>query len=77
MRFRPDFAEKWLDQWNNAARELQRVHDAELRALSTSGALAATDALLEMAGMSSPPAARWRYSGLVEQQRLFMRSRSR
>ncbi len=77
MGAHPDFARQWLDQWRNAARELARVHDEELRALSASAALSASDALLDLARPPSPGDARWTHSGLIEQQRLFMRVRAR
>ena len=77
MNEQPKFAHQWLKQWNHAAGELERVHDAELRALSAEDALRATTALLDLADGVSILSTRWTYSGLVEQQRFFMRSRAR
>lgn len=66
-------ARGWLAQWERAAIELARVHTDELQALSANDALAASELLLAMVKPSSLPMERQVSSGLVEQQRLFMR----
>ena len=71
----PWFARQWLAQWKSAAVELEKVRLAELRKLSDAEALAASEALLSMP-MGPLPEERRTWSGLVEQQRLFMLLRS-
>jgi hypothetical protein len=73
MASQPEFAQQWLQQWQSAAVELPLIHAKELRSLSDAEALSASDALLMLPGQV--PAERWTSSGLVEQQRLFSRSR--
>jgi hypothetical protein len=57
----PDFADAWMQQWRHAAKELQRVRDDELRALPPEAPLN-----IEPSEVTS---------GLVTQQRWFMRQR--
>jgi hypothetical protein len=62
-----------MAQWRTASRALANQRAAELRALTPARALEAADALLSL---PVPLAVhRWRYSGLVDQQALFRRSR--
>jgi hypothetical protein len=64
-----------VQRWRTAGPALAAVRAEELRAMTDADALAAADSLLALA---EPPrnAARWRTSGLVEQQRLFQRLRA-
>lgn len=63
----PDFADKWMQQWRSAARELPRVRDGELRSLSTADAVGSAS-VLNASGSEDV------YSnGLVIQQQWFMR----
>ena len=55
----PDFAQAWMAQWRNAAGELQRIRDEELRALRPE---------ISPETETTEPT-----SGLVTQQRWFMR----
>jgi hypothetical protein len=64
---------RWLEQWEGAARALEEQRRLELRTLSPSRALAATEALLSLVSPDLLPVARRTHSGLVEQQRLFHR----
>ena len=66
----PPFAKQWMQQWRRAARELPQVRASELRALGSAQVLMAS----EVMELPSPqPAAET--SGLVSQQRWFMRQR--
>jgi hypothetical protein len=73
MAPQPAFAQQWLQQWKSAEVALAGVHRDELRNLTDADALSASDALLSLSGEISDD--RWASSGLIEQQRLFMRSR--
>jgi hypothetical protein len=78
MSTMPSFALEWLGQWTRAAQELQRIHDAELRVLSEDDARRASEAVLGLVDPASIPMdPRWTTSGLIEQQRLFLRARAR
>lgn len=63
----------WVDQWRRAGAELAIARREELRRLTDSEALALSESLLELAPYA------WRAdrnaAGLVEQQRIFARSR--
>ena len=67
----PQQQRRWLEQWRSAGAELEEVRKRELRELSESEALAASENLLSLA-FSTPlvPRERWITSGLVEQQAL-------
>ena len=71
MASQPAFAQQWLQQWKSAATALANVRLKELRGLSDAEALLASEALLSLPARI--PDERWASSGLVEQQRLFMR----
>jgi hypothetical protein len=73
----PTFAKAWLAQWNSAATDLAAVHANELRQLDFAHARAASEALLVLVDPSRLPPGRRMYSGLVEQQRLFMAHRGK
>ncbi len=63
----PEFSQEWLNQWQRARSELAKVRDAELRSLTSSDVARATGVLATY----GPPES----SGLVIQQRWFMRQR--
>lgn len=65
----------WLDQWRAGAVALERQHRDELRALSPERALAASEALLDLAEPGRLSDSRRSHSGFVEQQALFHRRR--
>jgi len=67
----------WMRQWLDAAQALAGDRKARLAALTEEQALAASDAVLSLAGTSPPRPARRTTSGLVEQQSLFHRLHSR
>ena len=60
-----------MEQWRAAGPALEAVRRRELRAMSGGQALAASEALLALAGSVPLSERRLRSSGLVEQQRLF------
>lgn len=62
----PPFARQWMNQWRSAAVELARVRDEELRQLSD-------EAANEAAAVMDTVAVGESLSGLVIQQRWFMR----
>ena len=70
-------AASWLRQWRAAGPALEEVRRRELRDLSDEEALAATEDLLSMAQMSPLPPERLAWSGLVTQQALLHRRRTR
>lgn len=55
-------------RWQEAGPDLEAIRQQELRELTDADALAAADALLNLAAFLGPDTA---MSGLVEQQRLF------
>jgi len=65
----------WLRQREAGAVALAAIEDDELRTLGTAEALVLSEALLAATPIASLAEARWRTSGLVEQQRLFMLAR--
>ena len=62
----------WVAAWRRAGPELERICRAELRAFDPQEGAAIVDALLEIGYRLGTPRTT---SGLVEQQRLFMRAR--
>ena len=64
-----------MAQWRGAAEALAAVHRRELKALTPEQALRASEALLDLTRTLPVPEARWRTSGMVEQQRWFHRGR--
>lgn len=68
---------RWAAQWKAAGPALAEQRRAELRALTPAQALAASEALLSLAGPVGRTDARAGDSGLVEQQRLFVGARRR
>jgi hypothetical protein len=64
---------EWLRQWESAGPALAEQRKKELRELSVSQALAASDALLSLAATAALDPSRRTHSGLVEQQALFHR----
>lgn len=63
----PEFAAQWLTQWRRAAENLPKIREAELRQLDP-GQLSDAMLLLDDAHIE-------KMSGLVIQQRWFMRQR--
>ena len=59
---------QWVDAWQRAAPELERVRAADIRAADTVSSIAAFRGLAVAMVQTHPPAAN---SGLVEQQRWF------
>ena len=64
----PEFAEQWMQQWRNAERLLPEIRERELSELNDQ--LALQD--LQSAYPELPPT---EFSGLLIQQRWFMRQR--
>jgi len=71
----PEEQKKWMAQWRSAEVALLEVKREELRALSDEEAQAACDLLLANADEFYVPPQMRTSSGLVEQQRIFMRAR--
>ncbi len=65
----------WARTWQETGRALEAIRRSELRALTPERALRATDDLLGLGAEMTLSAERRRTSGLVEQQRLFVRLR--
>ncbi len=68
---------RWLEQWTSAGPALAKVRKQSLRTLTESQALAASEAVLSLATLSPVSPGRRAHSGLVTQQALFHRHRSR
>jgi len=66
--------ERWVETWRLASDDLDRIHRKELRELDTYR----TSALLcGPADYTRPPRAPKPWSGLIEQQELFIRAHTR
>ena len=65
---------RWVETWRLAALDLERIRRVELRALD---GLKAIELLCGPADYTVPPRAPRPTSGLVEQQRLFMKAAGR
>lgn len=65
---------RWVETWKLAAVDLERIHRKEIRELDTYQAIAR---LSGPADYSRPPRAPKPFSGLVEQQRWFMKAARR
>ena len=65
---------EWLDTWKRAAVELERIKRKEIRELDTYKAISL---LCGTADYTKSPYAPKPWSGLVEQQRLFMKAAGR
>ena len=72
----PDAARAYVKRWSETGRLLERRRWDELAGLGPREALEATDALIRAALLVPLSEERRRYSGLVEQQRMFHRQRS-
>lgn len=70
----PDYRHEWMRQWRRAAVALAEVRQRELAQMTDATALAAAERVLASWVMRVPPQIN-ATSGLVEQQRLFQRSR--
>lgn len=69
----PEHRHAWMRQWHHAAIALAEVRRRELAQMSDADALAAAERVLDLWPIPrTQPAG---VSGLVEQQRLFQRSR--
>ena len=67
-------AERWVEAWQLAGPELERIHRQELRELDTYRTIAL---LCGPADYTRPPRAPKPWSGLVEQQAIFMTAHKR
>jgi hypothetical protein len=65
---------RWVETWKLAGEELERIHRKELRELDTYRAI---ELLCGPADYTRPPRTPKPYSGLVEQQRWFMKAARR
>lgn len=65
---------RWVETWKLAGADLERIHRKELRELDTYRAI---EMLCGPADYTCPPRAPKPFSGLVEQQRWFMKAASR
>lgn len=77
MALAPGAALRWLEQWTSAGPALAELRKRDLRALTESQALAASEAVLSLATLSPVNPRRRAHSGLVTQQALFHRHRPR
>lgn len=66
---------EWLRQWSRAAAALEDQRARELAAMSGDDAVAAAEAVLEMAALAPLDPRRVSWSGLVDQQALLHRRR--
>ncbi|MDZ4718482.1 MAG: hypothetical protein SH847_08520 [Roseiflexaceae bacterium] len=71
----PEQQQQWMAQWRVAAVELERIKREELARMTDAEALRAANDLLMLAKDAYKDPRFRRYSGLVEQQRLFMKAR--
>jgi hypothetical protein len=62
--------QRWVDAWKRAGPELEKMREEDVRNASAQRAVKAFSGLLDHALKKSPPEPT---SGLVEQQRWFMR----
>ena len=65
---------RWVETWEKAGKELERIRRRELRELDVRKAIAL---LCGPADYTCPPRAPKPWSGLVEQQRWFMKAAGR
>ncbi|MFZ4695846.1 MAG: hypothetical protein ACOYMV_12040 [Verrucomicrobiia bacterium] len=63
---------KWIETWRRAGPELERIRREEIRKVETAAAMRALTDAFESALLHSSPS---RWSGLVEQQAVFGKSR--
>jgi hypothetical protein len=75
MPTHPSFARAWFRQHEEGARAVAAVERRELRELDPGQALRDSDALLSATPIASVAKSRRATSGIVEQQRLFVRAR--
>ncbi len=73
----PEEQKRWMAQWRSAEVALLEVKREELRALTDEQVLATCDLLLADADKFYIPPKMKTSSGLVEQQRIFMRAHPR
>ena len=73
----PPYARAWMRQRDEGAARLAAIEAAELRQLDAAGALEQADALLAATPIDAIAPSRRTTSGLIEQQRLFSRARTR
>ncbi len=66
-QYLPELATAWMAQWRRAGTELDRIRDEELKSLDDQQTMVASSVLY-----GDPT---HEYSGLIEQQRWFMRQR--
>ena len=66
--------ERWVETWRLASDDLDRIHRKELRELDTYRTIAL---LCGPADYTRPPRAPKPWSGLIEQQELFIRAHTR
>jgi hypothetical protein len=69
----PDYALAWLRQREAGWRQIEIIEEDDLRRLDSATALVHADALLAAMPLDALPEERRFSSGLVEQQRLFIR----
>jgi len=67
-------AKRWVETWEMAGKDLELIHRKELRELDTYKTMAL---LCGPADYTKPPRAPKPWSGLVEQQAIFMRVHKR
>jgi hypothetical protein len=65
---------RWIDTWRTAGMELEKIRRREIRKLNTYHTI---ELLCGAADYTRPPRAPKPSSGLVEQQRLFMKALNR
>jgi len=65
---------RWVETWRLAGQDLERIRRKEARELDTYKAISL---LYESADYTKPPYAPKPWSGLIEQQRLFMKAAGR
>jgi hypothetical protein len=68
---------RWLAQWTGATTALDEQRREDLRRLTPAQALTASETLLSLALTCAPATHRQAHSGLVEQQALLGRLRTR
>ena len=71
----PEEQRAWMDQWRSAAIALEEVKREDLQAMTEEQACAMSNMLLSMGPFPESGRVLSNTSGLVEQQRIFMRAR--